>query len=58
VREVERVRDTEVVGEPVFVIIVRVSVTVNVSVVEGVRVDPEFDPVNEANEYVLERVFV
>lgn len=57
-REVERVRDTEVVGEPVFVIIVRVSVTVNVSVVEGVRVDPEFDPVNEANEYVLERVFV
>jgi hypothetical protein len=25
---------------------------------DGVRVDPELDPVNEANEYVLKRVFV
>jgi len=59
VREVDRVRDTVCVTEPEFRgVPERVRVTDRVRDDEGVRVDPELDPVNEANEYVLERVFV
>ena len=52
-------RDTVCVTEHEFRGVTdRDRVTERVRDGDGVRVDPEFDPVKEANEYVLERVFV